>query len=228
MYYTKFCASILLLAILLFSVGCSGQDGAGKPTMKQMEPGGQLTYGSLQEPSTLNPLQSDLLATAEVGSLIFSGLVVANDKGEWIPDLAVDVPTRQNGGVSPDGLTVTYRLRPGVTWHDGMPFTSADVKFTWETIMNQNFRDANRNGYDKISGVDTPDDTTVIIHFREYYAPYLTLFPTIIPKHILDKEGDINKAAFNRAPIGTGPFKFKEWRIADSILLEANPNYFRG
>ncbi|MDR3590262.1 MAG: peptide ABC transporter substrate-binding protein [Negativicutes bacterium] len=219
---------VLLTAALLFAPGCGRKEAAENQPGKKIEAGGQLIYGSLQEPNTLNPLLSDLLATAEVGSLVFSGLVITNDKGEWTADLAGEVPSRSNGGVSPDGLTVTYKLRSGVKWHDGTPFTSADVKFTWETIMNPRSNVVSRDGYDKIAAVDTPDAQTVVVRFREYYAPYLTLFGVVLPKHILEGGTDLNKAAFNRAPVGTGPFKFKEWRIAEAIILEANPAYFRG
>jgi peptide/nickel transport system substrate-binding protein len=226
--YRDFCLVILLVAALLFAPGCGRKDAAENQPEKKAETGGQLIYGSLQEPNTLNPLLSDLLATSEVGSLIFSGLVLTNDKGEWTADLASEVPTRLNGGVSPDGLTVTYKLRSGVNWHDGVRFTSADVKFTWEIIMNRRMNVVSRDGYDKIAAVETPDADTVVVRFREYYAPYLTLFGVILPKHVLDTEPDLNKAAFNRAPVGTGPFKLKEWRIADAIVLEANAGYFRG
>jgi peptide/nickel transport system substrate-binding protein len=215
------------MAVLLASIGCGRKEEADKQSSKVV-PGGQLIYGSLQEPNTLNPLLSDLLSTAEVGSLIFSGLVMTNDKGEWTPDLAAEVPTLQNGGVSPDGLTVTYRLRSGVSWHDGVPFSSADVKFTWQLIMNSKVNIVSRDGYDRIKAIDTPDANTVIVRFKEHYAPYLTLFSVILPKHALENAGDINKASFNRAPIGTGPFKFQEWRVAEAIVLQANPNYFRG
>jgi ABC-type dipeptide transport system, periplasmic component len=217
------------LASLVAGAGCGrGNTGQEAPTPAKMQPGGQLIYGSLMEPNTLNPLLSDLLATAEVGSLIFSGLVQVNDKGEWVADLASSVPTRQNGGVSPDGLTVTYRLRPGVTWHDGAPFTAADVKFTWELIMNRRVNVISRDGYDKIAAIDTPDANTVVVRFRQYYAPFLTLFTTILPQHLLAGVDDMSKAAFNREPVGTGPFKLKEWRIAEALVFEANPTYFRG
>lgn len=219
---------MILIGMLLVS-GCSSKSVPNANSAKRdIKPGGQLVYGSLQEPDTLNPLLSELLATAEVGSLIFSGLIITNDKGEWMPDLAAEVPTLQNGGVSRDGLTVTYKLRPGVTWHDGSPFTADDVKFTWQMIMNSKINIVFRDGYDKIKGIDTPDKYTVIVRFREYYPAHLKLFGTILPQHILATVDDINKAAFNRAPIGTGPFKFKEWRLAESVVLEANPTYFRG
>lgn len=230
MRYRRLLAIAFLIAATVIG-GCGKNAEPGKQVpakQQQVQPGGQLVYGSLQEPNTLNPYMSDLLATAEVSSLIFSGLVVTNDKGEWLPDLAVEVPTVQNGGVSSDGLTVTYRLKQNITWHDGMPFTAEDVKFTWQTIMNRQVHVVSRDGYDKIASVETPDKYTVVIRYKELYAPYLTLFPAILSKHSLENAGDINKAQYNRAPIGTGPFKFKDWRLAESIVLDANQAYHKG
>lgn len=218
----------MLIVVLLVS-GCSSKAIPNLTQSKtEVKQGGQLVYGSLQEPDTLNPLLSDLQATAEVSSLIFSGLLVTDDKGQWIADLASEVPTLQNGGVSRDGLTITYKLRHGVTWHDGAPFTSEDVKFTWKTIMNNKVNIVSREGYDKIKVIETPDPYTVVVRFREYYVNYLSLFRTVLPQHSLETVGDINKASFNRAPIGTGPFKFKEWRLAEAVVVDANPAYFRG
>lgn len=217
-----------LVAVLLITAGCGQKSDKQEIKKSEIQNGGTLIYGSLQEPNTLNPFLSELIATAEVANLIFSGLVSMNDRGEWIADLAREVPTLQNGGVSADGLTVTYKLRSGVTWHDGVPFTSSDVKFTWEFVMNRQVNVISREGYDKIAAVETPDAHTVIVRFRQQYAPALSLFSTILPRHILGQSEDMNKAAFNRNPIGTGPFKFKEWRIAEAVVLEANPNYFRG
>lgn len=230
-FYKLILVSMMILAFLTTGCGKLGQSGGQEKqgaTQGKVKAGGQLTYGSLQEPNTLNPLLSDLLSVAEVSSLIFNGLLITNEKGEWVPDLAVQAPSVQNGGVSRDGLTVTYKLRTGVTWHDGAPFTAEDVKFTWQMIMNPKVNVVSREGYNKIASIDTPDASTVIIRFRELYAPYLNLFPVILPKHILENVPDINKADFNRAPIGTGPFKIKEWRMAEAIFLEANPRFFRG
>ncbi|SDF48356.1 peptide ABC transporter substrate-binding protein [Sporolituus thermophilus] len=229
MRWGKIWLATALSLILVLAVGCGGTklNSEGQGT-RQLQPGGQLVYGSLREPNTLNPLLSDLLATAEVGSLIFSGLITVNDKGEWVPDLAVEVPTVQNGGVSPDGLTVIYKLRQGVTWHDGQPFTAADIQFTWQYIMNRKVNVISRDGYDRIKAIETPDPYTAVIRFKQPYAPYLTLFRTVLPKHILEGVEDYNKAGFNRRPVGTGPFKFKEWRLAEAIILEANPAYYHG
>lgn len=227
--YKSICV-FLMVFLAAVGTGCNKKTefSSSSPIKREIQNGGQVVYGSLQEPDTLNPLFSEYIAAAEVGSLVFSGLVISNDKGEWIPDLAAQIPTVKNGGVSRDGLVVTYHLRQGVTWHDGATFSAEDVKFTWQVIMNNKNPVILREGYNKIAAIDTPDANTVIIRFKEYYAPYLTLFTTILPKHILANSSDISKSPFNRAPVGTGPFKLKEWRIAEAIIFEANTAYFRG
>lgn len=224
---------VIAIAAAFVLSGCSQQGTQSGQTVpeqvkREVKQGGQLVYGSLQEPDLLNPLLSDLVATAEVGRLLFNGLVLTDDKGAWQPDLAVSVPTVQNGGVSRDGLVVTYKLRSDVKWHDGVAFTAEDVKFTWQMIMNQGLKIHTREGYDKIAALTTPDPYTVVVQFREPYPAYLTLFPFVLPKHGFQGAADLAKAPFNRAPIGTGPFKLKEWQMAEAIVLEANPNFFRG
>lgn len=220
---------LLIIAIILtFLIAGCGKKQVPVPTKPQIQPGGTLVYGLQVEPVTLNPFLSDMLATAEVSSLIFSGLVSTDSQGQWTPDLAAEIPTVQNGGVSPDGRTVTYKLRQGVKWHDGVEFTAADVKFTWQLLMNPAVKVISREGYDKIAAVDTPDNYTVVVRFREYYPPFLSLFSTILPAHLLNGVSDINNAPFNRAPVGTGPFKFQEWTTGESITLVANDSYWRG
>ncbi|MBM3266617.1 MAG: peptide ABC transporter substrate-binding protein [Candidatus Sericytochromatia bacterium] len=228
----KHLASILLAISLL---------AACEPSKKDTAPGGQtggatIVFQSQQEPDALNTLISDMVASRDATTPMMSGLIIVNDKMEYIPDLAAEVPTVENKGVVLAGkaMTVTYKLKPA-KWHDGKPVTSADVKFTWETYLNPTVRVTSRDGWDKISAVETPDAQTAVVKFREVYAPYLNLFGVILPKHVLeadvkteDKPGDskFNHSAWNRAPIGSGPFKFKEWVAGDHISYEANPDYF--
>lgn len=216
---------------MIFSAGCGSRTRLD--SKKDHKPGaavagGQLIYGSQYEPNTLNPYLSDMLACAELSRMIFSGLFIMDDKGNWIADLVREVPTIANGGISSDGLTVTYHLKNNVIWHDGAPFTSKDVLYTWQAIRKVPDKLLSKDGYNKIAEITAPDSHTVVIRFREIYAPFLTLFPAILPEHILSKYEDITKAEFNRAPVGTGPFVFKKWTVADSIILEANSRYFKG
>ncbi|MBV8688840.1 MAG: hypothetical protein JOZ59_01930, partial [Candidatus Eremiobacteraeota bacterium] len=185
--------------------------------------------------NTLNPIFATSTGEVMVDTLIFDPLVSVNDKGDDVPVLASQVPTLQNGGISKDGLTLTYKLRHNVKWHDGAPFTSADVKFTWQAIMNGANNVPARRGYDLVRSVDTPDRYTVVFHLKQRFSPAIeTLFSEsdtpyrVLPKHLLDQYPDLNHVSFNANPVGTGPYKFVRWLRGDHIELAANPNYFLG
>ena len=142
----------------------------------------------------------------------------------------------QNGGISKDGLTITYHLRHGVRWHDGAPFDSGDVKFTWQAIMNPRNNVVSRRGYDQVASVDTPDDYTVVFHMKRFFAPAIdTIFGEsdtpyrILPRASARERIPISiRSPFNSAPVGTGPYRFVRWLRGDRIVLAANPAYFRG
>jgi len=197
---------------------------------------GELRIAIQSEPVTLNPILSANTTEGLLNRLSFDVLVSVKPDGKTlVPQLAKDVPTTANGGISADGLTITYKLRGGVKWQDGVAFTSKDVKFTWQAIMNDNNNVNARVGYDEVRSVDTPDTTTVVFHLKEKFAPFVnTVFAEsddpicIIPEHLLGKFKDVNHVAFNTLPIGTGPFKVVRWVRADHIELAANPNYFLG
>ena len=134
------------------------------------------------------------------------------------------MPLRPDGG-----MDVTWKLRPGVTWHDGTPLTSADVKFTVDAINDPGYNPESTDGFDRIASVDTPDPLTAIVHYKEVYAPYALQFMRgLFPKHVLQGR-DIDRAAdYNRAPLGTGPYRVAEWKSGEYIRLERVPNYWRG
>lgn len=228
-------AAAAAVAILL--AGCSKQ-GAGSSsgsTANVPSGNGVLRVANYAEPTSLNPLLTTNTAENFIMSLAFDELVTLDNQGNDVPDLAAQVPTPQNGGVSKDGLTITYKLRHGVKWQDGEPFSSADVKFSWQAVMNPDNNVVERRGYDQVRSVDTPDPYTVVFHLKQPFAPFIdTVFGEsddpyrIVPKHILGKYPNINKAPFNQQPIGTGPFKVARWVHGDHVELVANPDYFRG
>ena len=157
------------------------------------------------------------------------GLLFLDCKGNWIPELATEVPTVQNGLVAPDGSQITFHLRPGVTFHDGTPVTSADVKATWEAIMNPDNHPITRFGYDKIESIDTPDDLTVVLNFKGPFPSFKILFDFILPKHVIeDNMPELDKSQAMRAPIGFGPFKIVQWKTGEFIEYEAFENYWQG
>jgi peptide/nickel transport system substrate-binding protein len=197
---------------------------------------GTLRIAVQNPPNTLNGLLASNTTESMINRLIFDPLVSVDATGkQQVPILAAEVPTLENGGISKDGLTLTYKLRKNVLWHDGVPFTSKDVKFSWSSIVSGKNNVITTNGYDLVKAVDTPDDYTVIFHMKKAFSPVVnTLFGEsddpfeVVPEHILGKLPDMNQVAFNSAPIGTGPFKFKLWNRGDHIELVANDKYFLG
>lgn len=184
-----------------------------------------LTIGVYQEPENLNTYIGVQTVITYIHKPFAEYLIEVNDKGEYFPVLAEEIPTEKNGGVSPDGLTITYKLKKGIKWSDGAPFTSEDVKFTWEAVVNPKNLVKSRSGYDLIQSVETPDPHTAIVKYKEFYAPYLTRFSPVLPKHVLGNLPTINDAPYNRMPVGTGPFKVTEWVSGDHITMVKNPFY---
>ena len=125
------------------------------------------------------------------------GAVTTDEKMNVVPLLAAEVPTLENGGVRlrPDGgMDVTWKLRPGVKWHDGKPLTSADVKFTVDAINKGDYNPESTDGFDRIASVDTPDSLTAVVHYKEVYAPYdIQFIRGTLPKHVLEGR-DIDQA----------------------------------
>lgn len=186
-------------------------------------------------PTQLNPVLAQNTIETFVDGLIFNLLVTHDQHHRQIPDLAATVPSLRNGGISRNGQTITYHLRRGVKWQDGAAFTSHDVKFTWQAIMNPRNNVVSRRGFDQIASIDTPDAYTVVMHMKRIFPPAVdSIFgesdtPTrILPAHLLARYPDIDRVAFNAAPVGTGPYEFVRWLRGDRIVLRANPAYFRG
>jgi peptide/nickel transport system substrate-binding protein len=195
---------------------------------------GLLTVKANQDPLPTNPKLSDY----------------------WVPELSTEVPTLENGDVKVSGnkMDVTWKLRHGVKWHDGVPFSSKDVKATFDFWWLK-YRDKNptplisTSGWDQVDSVDTPDDFTAIVHFKTVYAAYLTLGTGpygVLPDHMLQqvwaKTGDIThdkvtvsipngysgSDTLDKVMVGTGPFMFKEWVTGDHLTLVRNPHWWGG
>lgn len=229
----------VLLTLLLAACGGgvapskSPAGSAGAPSVAPASPsagattGGSVTVGLYQEPENLNPYTAVQTASRLVRRLALEGLLDADPQGNYIPVLADAVPTVENGGISADGKTITYKLKSGLTWSDGDKLTSADVKFTWDAIMDPANKAASQTGYDQIASIDTPDDTTVVLNFKKLYAPAFSLFgiqDAVLPAHVLQGKG-FDPTGFSRTPEGSGPFKITSWKSADSIVADRNPNY---
>lgn len=188
------------------------------------------------EPRTLSPLQSTSSGELQLERLLFDVLLAYDEHGRLVPDLAERVPSIANGDISADGTRLTYHLRHDVRWHDGARFSSADVRFTYDAIMNPGNTVFSRAGIDQVRRVLTPDPYTVVFLLKRPYAPALdVLFADgvwpygILPEHILRGRATLDDAALFRAgAIGTGPFVLDRWRSGDRIELRRNGAYFRG
>lgn len=216
-----------LLWALPFSVAACGQGDLGYRNAPSND---LLIIGYDREPDLLNRFSTHILE--DIHSCIVEGLTTTDENMNIVPLLAVEVPTLENGGVvlRPDGgMDVTWKLRPNVSWHDGVPFTSDDIKFTVEALNDPNYNPESTDGFDRIASVDTPDPLTAVVHYREVYAPYaIQFFRGALPRHILEGRDIDHATDYNRNPLGTGPYRVAEWRTGEYILLERVPNYWRG
>jgi peptide/nickel transport system substrate-binding protein len=218
------------------AAGCTRVDTAAPSGRHSWTKPGVLRIADTADPDHFNPLLSGMDLVEDLSSLVFSYLVIADGEGKLVGDLATEVPTLANGGISKDGRTIVYHVRGGVRWHDGVPFTARDVAFTWRAIVAPQNNVLHREGYDQVERIDVPDARTVVVRLKRRYPPFVSLFFTslqegskaVLPEHVLGKLREINDAPFNLHPIGTGPFKFVKWDHGRGMDFVANPDYFKG
>jgi peptide/nickel transport system substrate-binding protein len=196
---------------------------------------GVLRMVDTRQPDNLNPLLSFGQVATDLSMFWAAYLFRWDDRNQLVPELAAEVPTQRNGGISKDGLTLIYHLRRGVRWQDGAPFSADDVIFTWQQVMNPRNNVQSRMGYDAISSIERMDGTTIRIHLKHPFSPFVETFFTmadatycILPKHLLSGLADINRAAYNNLPVGTGPFRIVEDQKNTEVRMVANPSYWRG
>jgi len=238
----------ILCVTIAFGAGCgrgdkSGARGGGSGSGPGVPPGaigagperpvrgGRLVIGMQQEPEILNEAVNSMVASVYVCSLIFSKFVKYNDSMELVPDLIEEIPTVENGGISPDYLTYTYHIRKNARWHDGVSVTSYDAKFSYEVMMHPDINVETRQGWDVVDRVETPDSHTVVFHLREVYANFVGdcfYDESVLPEHLLRGSlgPQFQNAAFHRHPVGSGPFVFKEWVSGSHIIVRANKDYY--
>lgn len=229
----------LAVALAIALGGCAkvdtGQTGASGGGRHPWTRPGVLRFASLGDPDTLSPMIGAFQIDVDISMFWAGYLFNYDDRDQVVPELATELPTLANGGISKDGRTITYHLRKGVTWQDGAPLGADDVKFSWQAVMNPKNDVASRVGYDDVVSIDTPDRQTAVVHLRRAFAPFVNSFFTmgstpipVYPKHLLDKYPDLNRVPYNSKPIGTGPFIVQEWHRGQTIRMIANPHYWRG
>jgi peptide/nickel transport system substrate-binding protein len=203
------------------------QDGATRPADAPTAPegeaqaGGTLTAGTNQEPDTLHPYVTQLVSTGDVITAILDGMLQYDSNQQLQPALA------ESFEISDDGLIYTFQLREGVKFHNGDDFSGEDVIAVWNIIMNPDFGAFNQNGFDKITDM-TVDGNELVITTSEVFAPFLSYVgdEDIAPKSAIEAGIDSFKQEYGRAPIGTGPFKFVEWRAKEQIVIDKFADYW--
>jgi len=185
--------------------------------------GGTLIIANTADPTTLNPTLTTAVTATLVTSKMFNALISHDWNGMPIPDLARSWTTSDNG------LTIRFELVRNAQWHDGKPLTSADVKFTYEEAIFK-FHPFGKTAYAAVESVQAPDPYTVVFRLK-YPAPALfsimgVYAGAILPKHLYEGT-DVTKNPQNERPVGSGPFRFKEWVKGSHVALERNPNYFK-
>jgi len=200
-----------------------------EPAEPVQEGGGSVTLIIPEEPTTLNYFQAEAAIVRQVAEATsMTGLVTIDQNGDFIPMLAEELPTLDNGGLSEDYSVVTWKLKPGLLWSDGEPITSDDIRFTWEVLSNPDSGAlTGTGGFDQIASVETPDDLTAVITYSTPYPAYIDQFAYgLLPRHATGEPADMANWEWNRQPVGAGPFIVSNWVSGQSIALERNPNYF--
>lgn len=215
--FTRLAALALAGPLGLLAAGPAAAQGQPQPVR-----GGLLQVGVAPEPTLLTSAFITTMNIGMVSSKVLEGLVAYDLDLNPVPALATA------WSVAPDGRSVTFKLRPGVKWHDGKDFSAADVKFTLEKVWKE-LHPFGRAAYANVTRVETPDPLTVVIRLSAaspYILNYVNSYGSqILPRHLYEGT-DILTNPHNNAPVGTGPFVFKEWVKGSHVRLERNPNYW--
>jgi peptide/nickel transport system substrate-binding protein len=212
------------LSAVLALVSChrGAPDYRNIPDKSTPVAGGTRVLATAGEAALLNPILAHDSASLDLCDEIFNGLVRYNPKLELEGDLAA------SWQVLDGGRTIVFHLKPGVKWQDGAPFTAEDAKFTVERILDPKVPSPRKSGFDLVESMSVPDPLTLKVRYRKPFAPALEAWSQgLLPKHLLEGK-DLVHDPFNRLPIGTGPYRLKEWKDKQFAELEANPEYFGG
>jgi peptide/nickel transport system substrate-binding protein len=193
-----------------------------------------LTLVIEDEPNSLNTIRNTPFGW-QLGPLTQGYLFLVNERGQLVPDRALALPTRANGGISEDGRTITYKLRTG-RWSDGAPFDAQDVGFTIDALRNPRTSVPDTSAVAAVESYRVPAPDTLVIRLKAPSAPFVSSFLTlgandpfsILPRHIAAKYASLDRSSLDTDPIGLGPFKLARWRRGDRLSFVRNPHYWRG
>jgi peptide/nickel transport system substrate-binding protein len=213
--------------MLLLLAACSGgkpeSEGKGAAIPDLPAYGDAIVEGSIGGVSGfLTAVTTDASSHAAAG-YVFNGLV------RYDKDLKLEGELAESWEVSPDGKRITFHLRKGVKWHDGAPFTSDDVMFTYKRMIDPRTPTAYGEDFKQVQRAAAPDPHTFVVEYARPFAPALASWGMhVLPKHLLEKYPDISKSPLNKKPVGTGPYRFVEWKTGEKVVFDASPDHFEG
>jgi peptide/nickel transport system substrate-binding protein len=198
------------------------------------EPKRPLTLVVEDEPNSLNTIKNTPFGW-QLGPLTQGYLFLVNERGELVPDRALSLPTRANGGISPDGRRITYKIRTG-RWSDGAPFDAGDVGFTIDALRNPNTAVPDTSAVADVVRWSAPRPDTLVVQLKRPSAPFISSFLTlgandpfsILPQHIAGKYASLDRSSLDTDPVGLGPFKLLKWTRGERLSFVRNPYYWRG
>ena len=216
--------------IAALAAGCGSQaetKGAGPVEGSTARAyGDTFVQASIGDIGALIPSLATDAPSHEVGGLVYDQLIRPDKNVTWLPGMA------ESWQFTPDCLGLTFKLRKDVKWHDGQPFTSEDVVFTWKTLVNPKTPAPFKEKFLQIEKVEAPDPYTVQVMYKQPFGRALESWDEyILPKHVLEgyvADGKLRESPQNKRPIGTGPYRFQEWRSGEKVVLVANPDYYLG
>jgi peptide/nickel transport system substrate-binding protein len=225
-----------MIGQMLASLGSGGLGSVAQAQAKAFTPnrrgmGGQLKVLWWQAPTLLNPHFANGTKDQDGSRVFYEPLASFDPDGNLVPNLAAEIPSLQNGAVAKDGLSVTWKLKRGVTWHDGKPFTADDVVFNWEYAVDPATAAWTIGFYRDIARVDKLDSHTVKVVFKNptpfWPIAFCAVGGQIVPKHVFEpfKGAKSREAPANLKPVGTGPYRLVEFKPGDMIRAEVNPAY---
>lgn len=221
----RICFFILILLTVSAFAACDKTPQNHNAAPKADKPpayGDILVRGDIADASNLIPILASDEASRAVAGMVFNGLVKYDKDMNIVGDLA------ESWDISPNDLVITFKLRKGVKWHDGKPFTAADALYTYRVTIDPKTPTAYAGDFLKVKKAEALDDYTFRVTYDKPFAPALISWSSaVLPKHLLDGK-DITKSDLSRRPVGTGPYKFKEWVAGQKIVLSSYDDYFEG
>jgi len=215
------------IALFLLLAACGGgkPESTAKGTAAPDVPayGDAIVEGSIGDVSGFLTAVTTDASSHEAAGYVFNGLV------RYDKNLKLEGELAESWEVSPDGKRITFHLRKGVRWHDGVPFTSDDVMFTYRRMIDPRTPTAYGEDFRQVKRASAPDPHTFVVEYARAFAPALASWGMhVLPKHLLENYPDISKSPLNKKPVGTGPYRFVEWKTGEKVVFDASPDYFEG